>query len=300
MFPILATVHFYRLFHLAHHQYTNDPERDPDLVTLGASKMVERFPMGRWEFIKATSFGCSPNLWRSSGSSRTTSTSTCWAGRRTSIFARSPGARGPGRSGRARDRAGVGLPVAFLVLGWVITSAGRPEWLIPAGCSARCWLCRSARALPDGPFSSRPFASRIRGGSGVMRLAFYHVVLRRAGPAAGGDGRAATLYFCALDPPSGDDVPVLHAPRDIYQHTNADDGRLTNTRVFFIDPLTRWAVFVYGQDMHVPHHLFPADSPPPPGPAAPAAQARHADYAPVVECHGTFANATASRPSSTP
>jgi fatty acid desaturase len=53
MFPILSTVHFYRLFHLAHHQYTNDPTRDPDLVTLGGSKMVERFPMPRWEFIKS-------------------------------------------------------------------------------------------------------------------------------------------------------------------------------------------------------------------------------------------------------
>jgi fatty acid desaturase len=46
--------------------------------------------------------------------------------------------------------------------------------------------------------------------------------------------------------------------RDIYQHSNADDGRLTNSRVFFTDFFTRWAVFVYGQDMHIPHHLFPA------------------------------------------
>src|SRR5262249_25133545 len=53
LFPILSTVHFYRLFHLAHHQYTNDPARDPDLVTLAGSTLVERFPMGRWQFIKA-------------------------------------------------------------------------------------------------------------------------------------------------------------------------------------------------------------------------------------------------------
>ena len=53
LFPVLSTVHFYRVFHLAHHQYTNDPERDPDLVSLGASKMVDRFPMSRRDFIKA-------------------------------------------------------------------------------------------------------------------------------------------------------------------------------------------------------------------------------------------------------
>ena len=51
MFPILATIHFYRLFHMAHHQYTNDPALDPDLVNLGPGKQVEAFPMGRWRFI---------------------------------------------------------------------------------------------------------------------------------------------------------------------------------------------------------------------------------------------------------
>ncbi len=46
--------------------------------------------------------------------------------------------------------------------------------------------------------------------------------------------------------------------RDVYQHSNADAGRLTNSRVFFTNPFTRWAVFVSSQDMHIPHHLFPA------------------------------------------
>jgi fatty acid desaturase len=79
--------------------------------------------------------------------------------------------------------------------------------------------------------------------------------------------------------------------RDVYQHTNADAGRLSNTRVFLADPFTRWAIFVHGQDMHVPHHLFPG---------VPHHRLRrlhrllkesHSEYAAqVVECHGTFAN----------
>jgi fatty acid desaturase len=77
--------------------------------------------------------------------------------------------------------------------------------------------------------------------------------------------------------------------RDVYQHSNADDGRLTNSRAFFTDPFTRWAVFVYGQDMHIPHHLFPA---------IPHYRLRdlhellkqdHDDYRQlVIETHGTF------------
>jgi fatty acid desaturase len=81
--------------------------------------------------------------------------------------------------------------------------------------------------------------------------------------------------------------------RDVYQHTNADDGRLTHSRVFFTDPFTRWAVFVYGQDMHIPHHLFPAIPHYRLARLHRLLKARHADYArEVVECHGTFANQT--------
>ena len=47
MFPIMTTIHFYRLFHLGHHQFTNDPERDPDLLNLGHGKRAGDFPMSR-------------------------------------------------------------------------------------------------------------------------------------------------------------------------------------------------------------------------------------------------------------
>ena len=35
MFPLLTTVHFYRLFHMAHHQFTNDPEPRSGLAEPG-------------------------------------------------------------------------------------------------------------------------------------------------------------------------------------------------------------------------------------------------------------------------
>src|SRR5947209_7468252 len=57
MFPLLTTVHFYRLFHMAHHQFTNDPDRDPDLQNLGPGKHADEFPMTRGRFIKVIYFG---------------------------------------------------------------------------------------------------------------------------------------------------------------------------------------------------------------------------------------------------
>ena len=61
MFPIMTTIHFYRLFHFGHHQFTNDPDRDPDLQNLGHGKRAGEFPMSRKRFITRVYFcpaGC--------------------------------------------------------------------------------------------------------------------------------------------------------------------------------------------------------------------------------------------------
>ena len=39
--------------------------------------------------------------------------------------------------------------------------------------------------------------------------------------------------------------------REIYQHANADCGRLSNSRIFFADRFTGWAILMYGQDIHL-------------------------------------------------
>ena len=56
MFPLMTTVHFYRLFHMAHHQFTNDPGRDPDLQNLGHGKRADEFPMTRGRFVRVIYF----------------------------------------------------------------------------------------------------------------------------------------------------------------------------------------------------------------------------------------------------
>src|SRR5207237_3060294 len=50
MFPMLSTTHHYRLHHLAHHQFVNDPQRDPNAPQVWVNGHWTHFPMTRAEF----------------------------------------------------------------------------------------------------------------------------------------------------------------------------------------------------------------------------------------------------------
>jgi len=51
--------------------------------------------------------------------------------------------------------------------------------------------------------------------------------------------------------------PLLMQLREIAHHSNTpDDGDLTNSRVFQVNPLWSACVFPYGQAFHLTHHLF--------------------------------------------
>src|SRR6516162_2936440 len=134
MFPILSTLHFYRPFHLAHHQYTNDPGRDPDLVTLGGSKMVERFPMPRWDFIKAFYLRAFTDPLAFLKYEQDYIDINVLGRSENVYLRRRPGSDG---SGRAWPRLGAALGLvyvlAFIAGQWAATSTGRPEWLVYEG-----------------------------------------------------------------------------------------------------------------------------------------------------------------------
>lgn len=298
MFPILSTVHFYRLFHLAHHQYTNDPARDPDLVTLGGSKMVERFPMGRWAFIKSFYLRAftDPMAYLKYEQDYI---DINVLGRSENVYLRRlPESNG---SGRIWPRLGAVLGLiyllAFIAGQWAITVAGRPDWLVYEGIAGTLLVVAASRLLPKSAFFQSPFRQPYSGRtSGVLRLTYYSWFLVALGVLRAATAGRSSFYFWVLwAVPLMTSFPFFMLLRDVYQHTNADDGRLTNTRVFFADPFTRWAVFVYGQDMHVPHHLFPMIPHHRLGRLHRLLKSRHSDYAAsVVECHGTFTNRNGS------
>jgi fatty acid desaturase len=292
MFPLFSAIHFYRLFHLGHHQFTNDPERDPDLLNLGIAKRAAEFPMTQFRFVLVIYFCAIVAPWRFLRYQ--------WAYLRVNTFGTGQNvynnrfsARGEPQGTRPRLATVLGVAYVFgfaAVLG-VLTRLGHPHWitlaaLLGVGLASLIIYYLPDRAIYRSPFRqvySPRFAS-------ALRLGFYTTVLSVLAYIRWATGGSSYIYPILLwHVPLGTSFAFFMFLRDVYQHSNADTGRLTNSRVFFPDFFTRWAVFVYGQDMHVPHHLFPA---------VPHYRLRrlhellksnHTAYRlAVVEAHGTF------------
>lgn len=291
MFPIFTSVHFYRLFHMAHHQHTNDPEKDPDLLNLGRGKRAFEFPMSRSRFIAVVYFCAivAPIRFIEYQFAYMTVNAL---GRGRSVYNGTAKGRGlaihlPWLATALGLLYVVGLS---LLLGW-LRSTGLAGWIVPAGLLAGVAATAILRLLPDRAVFQSPFrqvySTRFAAG---LRLWFFTAVL--AGLAVlrhQTDGKSMLYVLLLWIVPLISTFPFYMLLRDVYQHSNADSGRLTNSRVFFADPFSRWAVFVYGQDMHIPHHLYPTVPHYRLAELHELLKTNQKDYERlVVECHGTF------------
>jgi fatty acid desaturase len=261
MFPLLTTIHFYRLFHLGHHQFTNDPDRDPDLLNLGHGKRAGEFPMKRNRFIRVIYF-CflvAPirflvYQWAYF------KVNTLGKGKNVYVDRSDVGVGGSGSLFRLGSALGLGYLVALNVVTRVLTGFDRPEWLLPAGLAGIALVVVVTYLLRESAIFQSPFRQAYSARfAGSLRLGYYTLLLVALAVVRWETGGRSAIYPVLLWLlPLGSSFMFFMLLRDVYQHSNADAGRLTNSRVFFADPFTRWAVFVYGQDMHIPHHLFPA------------------------------------------
>jgi fatty acid desaturase len=292
MFPLFTTIHFYRLFHMGHHQFTNDPARDPDLQNLGHGKRADEFPMGRRRFITVVYFCflvAPVRFMRYQWAYFVVN--TLGKGKNVYIDRADDDKRQSESLPRLATVLGILYAAGLFFILKALTDRNCPQWLVPAGLLGIALLAIVIRALPDWAIFRSPFrqaySPRV---AGLVRMTYYTAVLVTLAYIRWATGGKSAIYpFLLWVVPLQTSFMFFMFLRDVYQHSNADDGRLTNSRVFFTDPFTRWAVFVYGQDMHIPHHLFPA---------VPHYRLRklhqllkwqHPDYrAEVVETHGTF------------
>jgi fatty acid desaturase len=72
----------------------------------------------------------------------------------------------------------------------------------------------------------------------------------------GGYGQAWRYFALLWVVPLFTTFPLFMIMRQWVQHGNADRGRYTNSRVFLVNPFIRYAVFPFGMDYHLPHHIY--------------------------------------------
>lgn len=260
MFPIFSTTAQYRLMHLGHHEYTNDWENDPELLNMGKTRMMDRFPMTRAEFVRHffSRIFWPPRLLRYVWDNIYTTT----FGYAVNPYQKTLPKRLPGRIGHFRITSLLGLAYLALMvavlgcLSWFGTAAqmAAAVVLLLAGATAVIY------ALPNDwyfqsdfrPVYSSKFASVVR----LTWITLLECVLASARLATGYEWGVYFWLLWVL--PLLTSFPYFMLLRDLYQHANADDGKLTNSRVIFSNPIARWAMFIYGQDIHLTHHLYPA------------------------------------------
>lgn len=251
-FPILTTTYHFRLHHLAHHQFVNDPERDPDISQLHDSDHWLDFPITHvemlWKLLKQLWL---PNLIRYTLTRARYSAMGGGNHRNPYAIAERPPALWPLRAGILFT---VAAPAAVIPL----VSAG--NWLAVAIVLPAMWaaVVLFLALLPDDAYMhtrlDRVISHRLTAIGRVTHLALIYAAVSAVQLAGWGP---AWAYFGILwVAPVFTAFPLFMILRQWVQHGNADRGRYTNTRVFLAGPLVRYAVFPWGMDYHLPHHMI--------------------------------------------
>jgi fatty acid desaturase len=252
MFPIFGTTHSYRVQHLGHHQYPNDPDRDPDGLQMLKSGHRFAFPMTRLGFlwhcvIKQILIPLYPIRY-----------ALVRAG-----YVVHQGEHTPYRMKRHQARA---LKLVHVLL--TVTLLGALAcfvWLenaVQLACaSLGIWLAGLAffACAPESWFEDYFIKSDLPiRWQKALRWTFNTMVLTSVAFLTLRTGQPWWLYYAVLwVAPLGTSFAFFMILRQIVQHGNADQERYSNTRIFNVNWLIRWAIFPIGNDYHLPHHLFP-------------------------------------------
>jgi fatty acid desaturase len=251
MFPILGQTHPYRVQHLGHHQYPNDPERDPDWEQMVRSGHRYDFPMSRGRFL----WEC---LWKQ----------VLWFPALIRyVLVRAFYVVDQG-SGPYSMRRRTWWPLRVLGLVYMLTLIGVLAWgvwqderaILLVAPVAMYVPALAVYALAPAPWLAE-FAIKsdlpVRW-QNCLRLTFYTLLAAAIAWATVLTGMPWWLfYFILWLVPLGTSFSLFMILRQVVQHGNADRERYTNTRVFLVNSLISMSVFPIGNDYHLPHHLCP-------------------------------------------
>jgi len=251
-FPICTSTYAFRLHHLAHHQFVNDPARDPDISQLRDSGHDLDFPMPQTDILKALFRQLwLPNLIRYALVRARYSA----IGVDHNPYHRASTAAGPGPEVIVGLYAVV-IPLTLNTVGlWVGPSATAAAFLIVGAVAvAALAMCREQSFKAS---LLRPVVSHKS--TAIGRVTLFTLLYASLSATEAATGAPVWGYFAVLwILPLFTTFPFFMIMRQWVQHGNADRGRLTNTRIFLVNPLLRYAVFPFGMDYHLPHHIYAA------------------------------------------
>jgi fatty acid desaturase len=250
MFPILGKTHSYRVQHIGHHQYPNDPDLDPDWAQLRISGHRFRFPMTSGEFLWHCFF--KQILW--------------WPNLLRYVLARATFQVNMG-NGPYKMKRKTALPLRLIGLGYHLTMVGALTACVwSENAILMAWLpaviliaALTAVALaPERWFEEYTVKCDITTRwQTALRFTFNALLLNGIAWLTLTTASPWWLYYFLLWlMPIGTSFSFYMILRQLVQHGNADRARFTNTRIFLVHPLIRMAVFPIGNDYHLPHHLF--------------------------------------------
>lgn len=249
-FPMFSSTFHYGLHHLAHHQFVNDPVRDPDISQLQKSGHRLSFPIVRDEFLDVLFRQMwVPNLVRySMARAEYDSLGTV----------HNPYIRPDWVYTKLPQRLTMGY-LAILVLTLTgLVMYGDSALLAVAPLCLWASIIFGLQLLPERFY----YQSKIRPIVSMRALAMMRTTALSLGlcavawaTLATGDWWAAYMALLWVVP-LVTTFPLYMVLRQIVQHGNGDRGWLTNSRVFICHPLVNFAVFPLGQDYHLPHHMF--------------------------------------------
>jgi fatty acid desaturase len=250
LFPLFSSTHHYRLQHLAHHQFVNDPVRDPDVSQLQTSGHWLHFPVARREFVRTLLKQLwVPNLVRfilvrakynSTGTDKNPYMRKGVKQSKTAV-----------RSGILYLLAQVGTLTALTYHGDTLLLA-----VVPAVLYALVILA-FARVSDESFHQSRLHPVISQRWMSMLRLTFLTGLFAALAWTTHLTGVWAAVYFFFLwGLPLLTSFSFFMILRQIVQHGNGDRGWLTNTRIFFVSRAINYAVFPMGQEYHLPHHLY--------------------------------------------
>ena len=248
-FPIWITTYNYRLQHLAHHQHTNDPELDPDYAYMSVCGHQYRPPMERGDFIRRCLIGPAlaiPNQLRFL-------VIRLRLALLTGVMAKF---RRPGSW--VASAIFLGYLIVFLSgLGFVYFT-DRPQMVWPWAGIVTVVTLVVLHFMPRNSLIEGSLKSYLNprwatfGRLTYITLLFsglVHLRLTTGLP-------FVMAYYLLWVFPLATTFSFLMVLREDIQHSHTLPGRFRNTRDAEVPWVMKWAVFPYGMDLHLAHHLY--------------------------------------------